>query len=98
MTSLTIGTGDIADDKYFRKANDSDATQFALLYPQLGAHGGSISYLSLHFPSHLIWFPSFAVWALLWIMFEVAILTGFVLLGVACFKYDPEDMAAKAGV
>lgn len=30
--------GDIADDKYFRKANDSDATQFWVLYPSIGAH------------------------------------------------------------
>ncbi|KAI0954933.1 hypothetical protein AcW1_006677 [Taiwanofungus camphoratus] len=30
---------DIADDKYFRKQNDSDATQFAMLFPRIGAHG-----------------------------------------------------------
>ncbi|KIP10028.1 hypothetical protein PHLGIDRAFT_28708 [Phlebiopsis gigantea 11061_1 CR5-6] len=65
---------DIADDKYFRKANDSDATQFAFLYPQLDAH----------------------VWALLWIFFEVAVLTGFVLLGIACFKLDSDQMSAQA--
>lgn len=35
--------GDIADDKYFRKANDSDATQFWLLYPKIGAHGRSLA-------------------------------------------------------
>ncbi|KAI0923821.1 hypothetical protein AcW1_006677 [Taiwanofungus camphoratus] len=29
---------DIADDKYFRKQNDSDATQFAMLFPRIGAH------------------------------------------------------------
>ncbi|KAH9945708.1 peptidase M50B-like-domain-containing protein [Amylocystis lapponica] len=29
---------DIADDKYFRKVNDSDATQFAMLYPAVSAH------------------------------------------------------------
>lgn len=38
--------GDIADDKYFRKANDSDATQFSLLYPWIGAHGGCSFFLS----------------------------------------------------
>ncbi|KDQ61774.1 hypothetical protein JAAARDRAFT_55110 [Jaapia argillacea MUCL 33604] len=29
---------DIADDKFFRKANDSDCTQFAILYPRISAH------------------------------------------------------------
>jgi len=29
---------DIADDKYFRKTNDSDATQFALMFPGVRAH------------------------------------------------------------
>ncbi|CAL1714688.1 unnamed protein product [Somion occarium] len=65
---------DIADDKYFRKANDSDATQFSLLYPSLGAH----------------------VWAFLWIIFEIAVLVGFVLLGVTCFKRTPDEMAQQA--
>ncbi|THH02684.1 hypothetical protein EW026_g204 [Hermanssonia centrifuga] len=65
---------DIADDKYFRKANDSDATQFSILYPKMGAH----------------------IWALLWIIFEVVVLTGFVLLGIACFKFDKDQMYAQA--
>ncbi|KAG6332522.1 hypothetical protein ID866_6572, partial [Astraeus odoratus] len=30
--------GDITDDKFFRKANDSDCTQFHLLFPRLSAH------------------------------------------------------------
>ncbi|KAF9485464.1 hypothetical protein BDN70DRAFT_795804, partial [Pholiota conissans] len=30
--------GDVADDRFFHKTNDSDATQFALLYPRIGAH------------------------------------------------------------
>jgi hypothetical protein len=29
---------DFADDRFFRKANDSDATQFSLLYPAISAH------------------------------------------------------------
>ncbi len=92
-------TGDIADDKYFRKANDSDATQFSILYPKMGAH--STSDLSLS-PSPLLnaWFSSSvncAVWALLWIIFEVVVLTGFVLLGIACFKFDKDQMYAQAG-
>jgi len=29
---------DVADDRFFHKTNDSDATQFALLYPRIGAH------------------------------------------------------------
>ncbi|CDO73276.1 hypothetical protein BN946_scf185008.g38 [Trametes cinnabarina] len=66
---------DIADDKYFRKANDSDATQWSILYPRIPAH----------------------VWATLWIVFEIAVLTGFVLLGIAAFKRTPDQMAAEAG-
>ncbi|KAL1733214.1 peptidase M50B-like-domain-containing protein [Schizophyllum commune] len=31
-------TGDVADDRFFHKANDSDATQFSLLWPSLSAH------------------------------------------------------------
>ncbi|KAH8093803.1 peptidase M50B-like-domain-containing protein [Cristinia sonorae] len=65
---------DIADDKYFRKANDSDATQFALLYPRIGAH----------------------VWAAIWIVFEIAVLIGFVFLGIVCFKRTKEEMYAEA--
>ncbi|PFH51887.1 hypothetical protein AMATHDRAFT_141323 [Amanita thiersii Skay4041] len=29
---------DVADDRFFHKTNDSDATQFALLFPHIGAH------------------------------------------------------------
>ncbi|TDL23771.1 hypothetical protein BD410DRAFT_787052 [Rickenella mellea] len=29
---------DIADDKFFRKVNDSDATQFGVLFPRIPAH------------------------------------------------------------
>jgi hypothetical protein len=31
--------GDVADDRFFHKSNDSDATQFSLLYPRIAAHG-----------------------------------------------------------
>ncbi|KAI0792107.1 peptidase M50B-like-domain-containing protein [Abortiporus biennis] len=65
---------DIADDKYFRKANDSDATQFSLLYPKIGAH----------------------IWAFIWILFELAVLAGFILLGISCFKKTKEEMYAEA--
>ncbi|EDR14681.1 uncharacterized protein LACBIDRAFT_305551 [Laccaria bicolor S238N-H82] len=29
---------DVADDRFFHKTNDSDATQFSILYPSIGAH------------------------------------------------------------
>ncbi|TFK71661.1 hypothetical protein BDN72DRAFT_427164 [Pluteus cervinus] len=29
---------DVADDKFFHKTNDSDATQFSILYPKVGPH------------------------------------------------------------
>lgn len=38
-TMIDIILGDVADDRFFHKTNDSDATQFALLYPRIGAHG-----------------------------------------------------------
>ena len=72
--SLTGVAGDIADDKYFRKANDSDATQWSILYPRIPAH----------------------VWATLWILFEIAVLIGFVLLGIVAFKRTKEEMYAEA--
>ncbi|KZT43129.1 hypothetical protein SISSUDRAFT_741838 [Sistotremastrum suecicum HHB10207 ss-3] len=59
---------DISDEKFFRKANDSDATQFSLLYPRISPH----------------------VWAFLWILFEVAVLIGFMFLGIAEFKMQAE--------
>ncbi|EGN96597.1 hypothetical protein SERLA73DRAFT_58655, partial [Serpula lacrymans var. lacrymans S7.3] len=36
---------DLADDKFFRKANDSDCTQFAILYPRISAHVWAIFWL-----------------------------------------------------
>jgi len=65
---------DIADDKYFRKTNDSDATQFGLLFPKI--------------PSH--------IWATFWIIFEVGVLTGFVLIGIATFKRTTDQMYYEA--
>jgi len=29
---------DVADDRFFHKTNDSDATQFSILYPAIGPH------------------------------------------------------------
>jgi hypothetical protein len=39
FTEALFRSGDITDDKFFRKVNDSDASQFALLFPRIGAHG-----------------------------------------------------------
>ncbi|OBZ74017.1 Glycogen debranching enzyme [Grifola frondosa] len=65
---------DVADDKYFHKSNDSDATQWAFLCPKIPAHG----------------------WATIWILFEIAVLIGFVLLGLASFKRTKDQMYAEA--
>jgi len=65
---------DVADDRFFHKTNDSDATQFALLCPGIGAH----------------------VWAILWVFFELVILTGFVLLGITVFKVSVAQMNQQA--
>lgn len=37
------------------------------------------------------------VWALLWLIFELGVITGFVLVGIVCFKYDRDQMYAQAG-
>jgi hypothetical protein len=37
LTILSL-SGDVADDRFFHKTNDSDATQFALLFPRIPAH------------------------------------------------------------
>lgn len=87
---------DVADDKYFRKGNDSDATQWEMLYPRIGAH--STSNPSAALTKRISEFCRFhLVWALLWIIFEIGILTGFVLLGLACFKLNAQQMYAQAG-
>ncbi|KAI0027800.1 peptidase M50B-like-domain-containing protein [Vararia minispora EC-137] len=66
---------DITDERFFRKPNDSDATQWALLCPGIPAH----------------------IWATFWILFEVATLIAFVLIGIVSFKRTPEQMQAEAG-
>lgn len=38
----------MADDRFFHKTNDSDATQFAILYPSIGAHRASPLRLQRH--------------------------------------------------
>ncbi|KAG6909039.1 hypothetical protein DXG01_002313 [Tephrocybe rancida] len=65
---------DVADDRFFNKTNDSDATQFALLYPRVGPH----------------------LWAALWIIFELAVLAGFIVLGIYKFRFTREQMDAQA--
>jgi len=65
---------DVADDKFFKKPNSSDCTQFELLYPEM--------------PMHL------SAW--LWIIFEVLVLVGFILAGLAAFKKTPDQLIAEA--
>ncbi|KAF4610600.1 hypothetical protein D9613_006831 [Agrocybe pediades] len=65
---------DVADDRFFHKTNDSDATQFAILYPRISAH----------------------VWAAFWIIFQVACLAGFSVLGIYAFKITRSQMDEQA--
>jgi len=37
------------------------------------------------------------VWAFIWITFEIAMLIGFVLIGIASFKRTQDQMYAEAG-
>ncbi|EAU90348.2 hypothetical protein CC1G_09030 [Coprinopsis cinerea okayama7 len=62
--SILFVIWDVADDRFFHKTNDSDATQFSLLFPKIGAH----------------------IWATFWILFQLAFLAGFCLLGIYAFK------------
>ncbi|KAI0322819.1 peptidase M50B-like-domain-containing protein, partial [Amylostereum chailletii] len=66
---------DVTDEKLFRKPNDSDSTQWSLIYPSIRPH----------------------VWTAFWLVFEVAFLIGFVLLGIAVFKRTPAEMRSEAG-
>ncbi|OCH93632.1 hypothetical protein OBBRIDRAFT_885307 [Obba rivulosa] len=38
VMNMFYAVWDVADDKYFRKANDSDATQWWVLFPRVSAH------------------------------------------------------------
>lgn len=67
---------DVADDMYFRKVNQSDASQFAILYKRVGAH----------------------IWAILWILFELGVLIGFIFLGIVSFKITNQQMNEEAQV
>ena len=101
---------DIADDKYFMKANDSDAQQWNMLYPKIGAHSTSCAPLTASrdttapelIADYVLIYPLtvllITVWAIFWIVFEAAVITGFVLLGIACFRLSKEQMYAQAGV
>lgn len=65
---------DISEDRFFNKVNDSDATQFSLLFP--------------HIPMH--------VWAMFWLLFSSLFFIASVLIGIASFKLDYDDMQAQA--
>lgn len=43
-------------------------------------------------------FHGFAVWALFWILFELVVLVGFILLGLTKFKYTKQQMYDQAGM
>lgn len=81
-TIIDIILGDVADDRFFHKTNDSDATQFALLYPRIGAHGAYLRYILFHLLQQIY----FLVWATFWIIFQLASLAGFAVLGIFAFK------------
>ena len=93
--------GDIADDMYFRKSNDSDATQFAMLFPRVPAHGKSPP-LPRQPPAQaeqadVRRSSPYAAWAALWIAFELGVLVGFMLLGIVAFKRTDAQMYSEAG-
>ncbi|KAF8494752.1 peptidase M50B-like-domain-containing protein [Hysterangium stoloniferum] len=68
---------DVLDEKFFKKRNDADTTQFGLLYPRI--------------PAYVL------VWAIFWIMFQLAALVGFLFIGIVSFRRTTEQMQAEAG-
>lgn len=74
IMNIFYAVWDVADDRFFNKNNDSDATQFSLLFPRIGPH----------------------IWAILWILFEAAMLVAFVFIGIVGLKRTSEEMAAEA--
>jgi len=34
-----LKAGDVTDEKFFKKRNDADTTQFAILFPRFATHG-----------------------------------------------------------
>ncbi|CCM00258.1 uncharacterized protein FIBRA_02288 [Fibroporia radiculosa] len=94
---------DIADDKYFRKANDSDASQFAMLYPRVEAHCEWYLLCANFFTAQLKYGKAtdknriaYAVWAALWILFEIGVLIGFVFIGIVAFRLTDQEMYEQA--
>lgn len=88
----TLGRqGDISDDKFFKKRNDSDATQFSLLYPRIPAHGMRL--LTILNGS----LDSTVAWATGWILFEILVLVGIIFLGITSFKLTSDQMRSEAG-
>ena len=88
--------GDITDERFFRKTNDSDCTQFSQLYKAVPPHGALFSTFRGQRTGNSTSLR-FLVWALFWITFQLAALGGFVLIGLASFKLTQDQMNAEAG-
>lgn len=89
---IDLLVGDVADDRFFHKNNDSDTTQFEIMFPRIPQHGKSEPT-----PVTLLLLTFFIVWATLWIMFSLIVLVGFALLGIFAFKRTTQEMYDEAG-
>jgi hypothetical protein len=74
VMSVFFAVWDFVDDRFFRKPNDSDSSQFSILYPKTQPHH----------------------WAIAWIIFEILICIGFMLLGIVAFKRTSQQMYEEA--
>ncbi|KAF8661268.1 hypothetical protein AX16_001370 [Volvariella volvacea WC 439] len=74
VMNVLFAVWDVADDKFFQKANTSDAQQWEMLHPRIKSH----------------------VWATIWILFEVGVLAGVVILGIWEFRFTKAEMDARA--
>jgi hypothetical protein len=72
---------DFTDDRFFKKLNDSDATQFSLLYPKVPAHCKSLVRAQSG-TAHALQID----WATGWFVLSALVFIAMLLVGIAVFK------------
>lgn len=79
--SIFFVVWDFTDDRFFKKVNDSDATQFSLLYPGVPAHCKWPS-VSIGWCPHVVRID----WATGWFVLSALTFIAMMLVGIAVFK------------
>ncbi len=84
------------DDYLFKKTNDSDCTQYALLYTKTKPHREQL--FALHHTLVNSTYPAYPIdWAIIWILLEIGIFIMFILIGLIYFKRSTVEMNHEAG-